>query len=94
MAGKRKKLSLSANVMQGRSRMAGGFLNAWFGDRFLAYSAGISPSVISPLTIRVMKESGIDVSHQTSRSLETFRGVHFGSIVSCAIRNALRYRVF
>jgi arsenate reductase (thioredoxin) len=65
----------------GRSQMAEGFLNTLFGDRFLAYSAGISPSAISPLTVRVMKESGIDVSDQTSKSLDTFRDVHFDRIV-------------
>ena len=65
----------------GRSQMAEGFCNALYGDRFQAYSAGISPAAINPLTVRVMKEAGIDISHQVSKSLETFHNARFDRIV-------------
>jgi len=65
----------------GRSQMAEGFCNALIGDRVEAYSAGISPSAINPLTIRVMKEAGVDISHYTSKSLEPFSHDRFGRIV-------------
>ncbi|HVP95296.1 MAG TPA: arsenate reductase ArsC [Methanoregulaceae archaeon] len=65
----------------GRSQMAEGFLNAMYGDRFRAYSAGISPATVSPLTVKVMKEAGVDISHQASKSLEIFRDKHFSRIV-------------
>jgi arsenate reductase (thioredoxin) len=65
----------------GRSQMAEGFLNAMYGDLYRAYSAGISPASINPLTIRVMQEAGIDISHQTSKALHTFCTAHFAMIV-------------
>ncbi|HTY15774.1 MAG TPA: arsenate reductase ArsC [Methanoregulaceae archaeon] len=65
----------------GRSQMAEGFCNALFPDRIEAYSAGISPAAVNPLTVRVMKEAGIDISHQVSKSLETFHHARFNRIV-------------
>ncbi len=61
--------------------MAEGFLNNMYGDRFQAYSAGISPATVSPLTVKVMKEAGVDISHQTSKSVEVFRNEHFSRII-------------
>jgi arsenate reductase len=78
--GEKQKILFVCELNAGRTQMAEGFLNALYGDRFVAYSAGISPSVISPLTVRVMKESGIDITHQTSKSIEIFRGDHFDRI--------------
>jgi len=64
----------------GRSQMAEGFCNALIGDRVEAYSAGISPAAINPLTIRVMKEAGVDISHYASKSLEPFSHDRFDRI--------------
>lgn len=65
----------------GRSQMAEGFCNALYPDRIEAYSAGIAPSTISPLTIRVMKEAGVDIAHRVSKPLLTFRDARFDRIV-------------
>jgi arsenate reductase (thioredoxin) len=61
--------------------MAEGFCNALCGARIEAYSAGISASSINPLTIRVMRESGVDISHQVSKSLDAFHHARFDRIV-------------
>ena len=45
-----------------RSQMAEGSLHEIAGERFEVYSAGLEPSVVNPLTIRVMEEAGVDMS--------------------------------
>ena len=39
-----------------------------------AYSAGLEPSVINPYTERVMREIGIDLSGQRSKSVKEYLG--------------------
>ncbi len=34
------------------------------------YSAGSNPSAVNPLAVEVMREIGIDISHQRSKSLD------------------------
>src|SRR5262245_45876911 len=57
-----------------RSQMAEAFLNEYGGDRFEAYSAGVEPRGLNPLTVKVMDEVGIDVSKQTSKGPEEYLG--------------------
>ena len=45
-----------------RSQMAEAFLRKYGADQFEAYSAGLEPKGLNPLTVRVMDEIGIDVS--------------------------------
>ena len=51
-----------------RSQMAEAFLNFLAGDRFEAQSAGLEPGVINPLAVEVMKEVGIDISQNRTKS--------------------------
>jgi arsenate reductase (thioredoxin) len=51
-----------------RSQMAEGFLNALAGDKFEAMSAGLEPGTLNPLAVKVMKEAGIDISHNQAKS--------------------------
>ena len=51
-----------------RSQMAEGLLNHIAGDRFVAESAGLEPGEINPLAVEVMREIGIDISHNKSKS--------------------------
>jgi arsenate reductase len=69
-----------------RSQMAEAFLRAYAGDRYQAYSAGLEPREIHPLTRKVMAEVGIDISRQRSKSLKDYMGrVHFGYLITvCA----------
>lgn len=50
--------------------MAEGLLRHLYGDRYEAFSAGISPSEVSPLAVRVMEEIGIDISGSPSKGIE------------------------
>ena len=53
-----------------RSQMAEGFLRAIAGDRFDVHSAGTRATRVHPLAIRAMKEAGVDISAQRSKSVD------------------------
>ncbi len=57
-----------------RSQMAEAFLRKYGADRFEAYSAGLEPKEINPLTIQVMQEAGIDISGQHSKGIGEYMG--------------------
>lgn len=65
-----------------RSQMAAALLNAYFGDRYEACSAGVEPGRIDSRTVKVMKEIGIDISSSCPKSAEEFRGKKFDCIVT------------
>jgi arsenate reductase len=52
--------------------MAEAYLNALAGDRFHAQSGGIEPGILNPQAIEVMKEVGIDISGNTTKSVFDF----------------------
>ena len=56
-----------------RSQMAEAILNKLYGDRYTAFSAGTDPKQIDPLVVSVMREIGIDVSRNQSKSLDIFK---------------------
>ncbi len=70
-----------------RSQMAEAFLRAYAGDRFNAYSAGLTPRGIHPLTIEVMREAGLDIGAQRSKDLSEYMGrMHFGFLITVCAR--------
>ncbi|MBF0523800.1 MAG: arsenate reductase ArsC [Deltaproteobacteria bacterium] len=52
-----------------RSQMAEAFLRRMAGDRFDVSSAGMEPTAINPLAIEVMKEEGLDISGNQTKSV-------------------------
>ena len=65
-----------------RSQMAEGMLRAWGGDRFEVDSAGTEATRVRPEAIAVMAEIGIDISGQTSKTLDAFLGRPFDLLVT------------
>ena len=59
-----------------RSQMAEAFLRCFGGDRFEAFSAGLSPRGIHPLTRRVMDELGFYLDGHRSKSVKEYLGRH------------------
>jgi arsenate reductase len=51
-----------------RSQMAEALLKQMAGDRFEAESAGLQPGELNPLAVEVMKEIGIDISKNKTKS--------------------------
>lgn len=70
-----------------RSQMAEGLLRAMAGEHFEVFSAGTEPKGgILPEVLEVMREVGIDISGQWSKSVMEYMGkVNFGYVITvCA----------
>src|SRR5262245_54756758 len=52
-----------------RSQMAEAFLDHICGDCFEAHSAGLEPGKLNPVVVEVMKEVGIDISLNQTKSV-------------------------
>jgi arsenate reductase len=77
--------------------MAEGFLNTLAGDRFEAMSAGLEPGTLNPLAVEVMKEIGIDISRNATKSVfDLFRdGALFAYVIAvCDAEAAQRCPIF
>ena len=55
-----------------RSQIAEGILRDKAGDKFDVFSAGSHPSRVNPMSIRVMNEWEIDISHHTSDPIDYY----------------------
>ena len=65
-----------------RSQMAEGFTRELKGDLFDVYSAGIEAHGVNPRAIEVMKEVGIDISHQRSKHVDELPDITFDFVVT------------
>ena len=55
-----------------RSQMAEAFLKQMAGDKFVVESAGLEPGKLNPVVVEVMKEVGIDISQNKTKSAFDF----------------------
>ena len=55
-----------------RSQIAHGLLQNLAKDRFNVFSAGSHPNRVHPMSIKVMEEIGIDISHHTSNHMDDY----------------------
>jgi arsenate reductase len=62
--------------------MAEGFFRSFYGEKYEICSAGSEPQGIDPLAIDVMDEIGIDISQQTSNSLNDYHGQEFDYVIT------------
>ena len=62
--------------------MAEGLLRHLAGDRFEAMSAGTEATHVRPLAVRAMKEIGVDISGQGSKTLERYLGEPFDCVIT------------
>jgi arsenate reductase (thioredoxin) len=65
-----------------RSQMAEGLIRQYGGDRVEVYSAGLEPRGVHPRAIQVMRELGIDISHQTSDHLSRYLEQPFDFVIT------------
>ena len=65
-----------------RSQMAHGWLQHFAGDRAEVLSAGTKPKGVHPLSIEMMTEVGIDISHHTSDHTDQYRSEAFDVIIT------------
>ncbi len=65
-----------------RSQMAEGWTRHLKSDSLQAFSAGTNPHSLNPLAIQVMKEVGVDISHQTSKHVAEFKDFSFDLVIT------------
>jgi arsenate reductase (thioredoxin) len=65
-----------------RSQMAEGLLRDIAGDRFDVHSAGTEATHVRPDAIKVMAELGIDISEQTSKTLDRYLEEHWDAVIT------------
>ena len=69
-----------------RSQMAEGLLRNMAGDRFDVFSAGTERTYVQPLAIDAMREIGIDITAQTSKTLDELGGQTFDYVITVCDR--------
>jgi arsenate reductase len=73
-----------------RSQMAEAYLNKIAGDSFFAESAGIEPGVLNPLVVESLKEKGMDISRNKTKSVFDFykQGRTFDYVITVCDKEA------
>ena len=65
-----------------RSQMAEGLLRHDAGAAYTVFSAGTKPTQVRPEAVAVMREAGIDISGQRSKSVDEFEGQEFEYVIT------------
>jgi len=81
VSGKQRVLFLCIHN-SARSQMAEGLLRAAAAERFEAFSAGLEAGSVRPEAIAAMREIGIDISNQKSKTVDEFAGQRFDIVVT------------
>ena len=78
-----KKILFVCTHNAGRSQMAEGYVNAMYGDRYFAFSAGSEPaSRMNPFIIQAMQEIGVDISKHTPKLIDEFDGIEMDLLIT------------
>ncbi len=77
-----KRILIICNSNSIMSQIAEAFLRHLTFSRVEVYSAGIAPKNINPFAVKVMKELGIDISQNHSRSVNEFYNDRFDYIIT------------
>jgi len=78
----KKKILFLCTGNSCRSQMAEGWTRALKGDLFDAYSAGVVRHGMNQNAVRVMAEAGVDISGQTSKTVDDLPPVEFDAIIT------------
>ena len=78
----KKRVLILCTGNSARSQMAEGLLCHDAGDRFEVFSAGTRPSKVRAEAIAVMRELGIDISGNRSKSVDEFAGQSFDYVLT------------
>ena len=65
-----------------RSQIAEGIMRQLAGDKFDVFSAGSHPSLVHPMSIKVMKEIGINITSHTSDPISNFLSKNINIVVT------------
>ncbi len=78
----KKKILFLCTGNSCRSQMAESWTRKLKGETFESYSAGTNPGTVDPRAIKVMKEEGVDLSGQKSKSIEDLPEKEFDYVVT------------
>ena len=79
----KEKVLIICSQNSARSQMAEGFLRKYGNHYIDVFSAGFDPAPVHPLAIQVMREIGIDISGQRSKSVKEYLGkLSFGHVIA------------
>ena len=78
----RKRVLILCTGNSARSQMAEGLLRHDGGARFEVESAGVSPTGVRAEAVAAMRELGIDIAGQRSKSVEEFVGQSFDYVIT------------
>jgi arsenate reductase len=78
----KKRVLILCTGNSARSQMAEGLLRQMAGDSVLVFSAGVEPSFVRPQAVAAMRERGIDISSQRSKSVDEFAGQEFDYVIT------------
>ena len=84
----KKKVLFLCTRNSARSQIAEGLLRHFFSEKYDVFSAGSNPTQVHPFAIKVMAEIGIDISKQTSKSIEEFRNRDIDIVVTVCSSSA------
>lgn len=90
----KKRVLILCTGNSARSQMAEGWLRALAEDQIEVFSAGTQPATVNPLAIKVMRERGIDISHQRSKHLNEFLAQPFDVVITVCDKAAESCPVF
>ena len=65
-----------------RSQIAEGWTKKLKGDCIETFSAGIFPVGVSPRTVKVMAEAGVDISEHYSKHVDELCGIDFDYVIT------------
>src|SRR5918999_2735327 len=80
--GARERVLFLCTHNSARSQMAEGLLRHLAGDRFEVVSAGTEATFVRPEAIEAMAELGVDISAQSSETLERYLGEPFDHVIT------------
>lgn len=81
-SGKKIKVLFLCTGNSCRSQMAEGWARHLWPDKIEAYSAGLKPHGLDPLAVEAMREAGLDISGQRSKSVEEVIEIPFDLVVT------------
>ena len=65
-----------------RSQMAEGWTRDLHGNLIESHSAGVEAHGLNPFAVRVMREVGIDISKQTSKTVAALTPISFDTVIT------------
>src|ERR687893_1475059 len=82
MMSERGRVLILCTGNSARSQMAEGLLRGMAGARFEVESAGTRPTGLRPEAVEAMRERGVDISGQRSKSVDEFAGEAFDYVIT------------